>query len=60
MSRDTNVMSRRSGIMLQHLYIQELQYIHFQFDYLCSVTMYDIIFLAAVAWYIMKHLFYET
>ena len=32
---------------------------HFQSDYLCSVTTYDIIF-AAVAQYIIKHLFYET
>ena len=42
--------------MLQHLYIKELlQYMHFQFDYLCSVTIYDIIF-AAVARYVIKHL----
>ena len=31
--------------MLQHLYIKELQYMHFQFDYECSVTTYDITFL---------------
>ena len=31
--------------MLQHLYIEQLQYMHFQFDYLCSVTTYDIIHL---------------
>ena len=31
---------------------------HFQFDYFCSVMIYGIIF--AVAWYIIKHLFYET
>ena len=57
--RDTNFMSRRSDIMLQHLHIQELQYMHFQFDYSCSVTTYGIIF-AAVARYIIKHLFCET
>ena len=33
-------MSRRSDIMLQYLYIKELQYMHFQFDHLCSVTTY--------------------
>ena len=44
LSRDTNFMSRRNDIMLQHLYIKELQYMHFQFDYLCSVTTYEIIF----------------
>ena len=32
---------------------------HFEFDYLCSVTTYDIIFFAAVIRYIIKHLFYE-
>ena len=32
LSRDTNFMSRRSDIMLQHLYTKELQYMHFQFD----------------------------
>ena len=32
-----NFMSRGSDIMLQHLYIQELQYTHFQFGYLCTV-----------------------
>ena len=56
----SNFVSCRSDIMLQHLFIQELlQYMHFQFDYLCSVTTYDIIF-AAVARYIIKHLFNET
>ena len=44
---------------MQRLYIWELQYMHFQLDYLCSVTTYDIL-LAAVARYIIKHLFYET
>ena len=38
LSCDKNFMALRSDIMLQHLYIWELQYMHFQFDYLCSVT----------------------
>ena len=46
-------------IMMWLLYIQKLQYMHFRFDYLWSVTTYDIIF-ADVVRYIIKHLFYET
>ena len=41
LSRDTSFMSRKSDIVFWLLYILELQHMHFQFDYLCSVTTYD-------------------
>ena len=53
-TRNTNFMSRRSDTMLHHLYIKELKYMHFQFDYLCSVTTYDN-FLLLRPVYIIKH-----
>ena len=59
LSRDTSLMSRGSDIMLRLSCIQKLQYMHFQFDYMCSVTTYNILF-AAVVRYKIKHLFYQT
>ena len=51
LSREMSFMSRRSDIMLWLLYIQKLQSMHFQFDYLCSVATYDIIFCCRPVYY---------
>ena len=49
--RDMSFMLRGSDIMLSLLYILKLQYMHFQFDYFCSVATYGIIFWCSPVYY---------
>ena len=43
--------TRSSDVMLWLLYFKKLQYMHFQFDYFCSVATYDIMFCCRPVYY---------
>ena len=58
LSRDTNLMSRRSDIMLQHLY-RSFNTCTFSLT-TCAMLRHTTKCFAAVVRYIIKHLFYET